>query len=355
MQRRIRWAARLGVPEVFESDPVGAAQGGAVPERERPADRRERAGDRRRPRLPESRADDRLRYDWGGPDDPARALVEKHETLIVPDVAARFSQFKDPFGEGMIKSWMAVPLLVGDRLIGMLTFDSFEPDFYTAEHARTAEAFAAFAATAIDKARYLDELQRARERAETLLTVTQVLGKTLVSAGHDRNDPRRAAAGRALRQLLGPGDPGRPPGDRRWPRLRRSGRPARAAGSTGRRDEPEQPGRAVEADAGVRRRLDNPHFASDFHGGGADSRLDLRADDRRRPCRRRDQRRQVRGRFLQRGAGGARDGVRGAGGDRDRECPPARDRARRARAGRDAPMRRRIRSAARSACPRCSI
>ena len=101
-----------------------------------------------------------LRYDWGGPDDPARALVENHETLIVSDVAARFSQFKDPFGEGMIKSWMAVPLLVGDRLIGMLTFDSFEPDFYTAEHARTAEAFAAFAATAIDKARYLDELQR---------------------------------------------------------------------------------------------------------------------------------------------------------------------------------------------------
>src|SRR4029079_13228448 len=77
-----------------------------------------------------------------------------------------------------IKGWMGVPLLVGDRLIGMLTIDSFEPDFYTAEHARTAEAFAAFAATAIDKARHLDELQRARERAETLLTVTQVLGKT---------------------------------------------------------------------------------------------------------------------------------------------------------------------------------
>ena len=60
---------------------------------------------------------------------------------------------------------MAVPLLVGDRLIGMLTLDSFEPDFYTAEHARTAEAFAAFAATAIDKARYLTSSSgRARRR-----------------------------------------------------------------------------------------------------------------------------------------------------------------------------------------------
>ena len=57
---------------------------------------------------------------------------------------------------------MAVPLLIGDRLIGMLTLDSFEDDFYTAEHANMAKAFAAFAATAIDKARYVTELQRAQ-------------------------------------------------------------------------------------------------------------------------------------------------------------------------------------------------
>ena len=30
---------------------------------------------------------------------------------------------------------MAVQLLIGDRVIGMLTFDSFEVDFYTEEHA----------------------------------------------------------------------------------------------------------------------------------------------------------------------------------------------------------------------------
>ncbi len=120
-----------------------------------------------------------IRYDWRGADDPAHELIERHETLIVPDVGERYAHFHDPFGAGHIKSWMAVPLLVGDRLIGMLTLDSFERNFYTAEHARMAEAFAAFAATAIDKARYLSELQRAREHAETLLTVTQVLSKTL--------------------------------------------------------------------------------------------------------------------------------------------------------------------------------
>src|SRR5207249_10461560 len=125
-------------------------------------------------------------------DDPAKELVERHETLIIPDVAARFKQFKDPFGEGMIKSWMAVPLLVGDRLIGMLTFDSFQPDFYTPEHARTAEAFAAFAATAIDKARYLDELERAREEAEA---ATRAKSAFLATRSPETRRRRKAGMG----------------------------------------------------------------------------------------------------------------------------------------------------------------
>ena len=120
------------------------------------------------------------RFDWRGPDDPAGEVVRLREPVIVGNVSARFEHFNEEIhGEGRVKGWMGVPLLFGDRLIGMLTLDKLEADFYTAAHAHMAKAFAIYAATAIENARLFETERSAREQAETLRAAAQSLGSTL--------------------------------------------------------------------------------------------------------------------------------------------------------------------------------
>ncbi len=93
-------------------------------------------------------------FDLVATDNPNYEVIRSRAPFIVNDGPAAYAGFhQSPHAEAGIRSWLGAPMFVGDRLIGMITLDKTEPGFYTPEHARLAEAFAAQAAIAIENAR----------------------------------------------------------------------------------------------------------------------------------------------------------------------------------------------------------
>ncbi|HSQ38775.1 MAG TPA: GAF domain-containing protein, partial [Anaerolineales bacterium] len=87
-------------------------------------------------------------------DNPNYEVIRSRAPFIVDDGPAVYAGFRQPpHTEAGIRSWLGAPMLVGDRLIGMIALDKTEAGFYTLDHARLAEAFAAQAAIAIENAR----------------------------------------------------------------------------------------------------------------------------------------------------------------------------------------------------------
>jgi PAS domain S-box-containing protein len=120
-----------------------------------------------------------------------RTVIERLEPVLIPDVRGNSelaAAFRETAGDeldatfGYIRSWMGVPLIVKEKLVGMLALDHSEPDYYTPHRAEMAQAFAAQAATAMENARLyeaeqarLEESERRRQVAEGLRDVLAVL------------------------------------------------------------------------------------------------------------------------------------------------------------------------------------
>ncbi len=103
---------------------------------------------------------------------PNREVVHSRAPFIVADAPAKYPGFtQDPHAPARIHSWLGVPMLVGERLIGMIALDKREPGFYGERHARIAQAFATQAAIAIENARLYE---KERRRAAQLATVNEV-------------------------------------------------------------------------------------------------------------------------------------------------------------------------------------
>ena len=128
-------------------------------------DRLEIIGGRGFPNLPELLG---ISFPIDG-DNPNREVVRRRAPFIVSDAPAAYKGFtEEPHVQAGIRGWLGVPMLLGDRLIGMIALDKREPGFYTEKHAQLAEAFATQAAIAIENARLFQEAREGRDYIRSL-------------------------------------------------------------------------------------------------------------------------------------------------------------------------------------------
>jgi signal transduction histidine kinase/DNA-binding response OmpR family regulator len=107
-----------------------------------------------------------------------RQVVHGRDLVIVPDVRHE-PAWVAVEGTGDVRSWLGVPLIAKDRVIGVLMIDSHQPDTYDQEAGRLAFAFAHQVALAIDNSRLYEQTRAQLREAVLLHGVTAALSSTL--------------------------------------------------------------------------------------------------------------------------------------------------------------------------------
>lgn len=91
---------------------------------------------------------------------PNTKVIETRQPLLLNDTYEAYSDFRTIQHASHIRSWMGVPLLVRNQIIGLLAIDSREINHFTQDDIQLASAFASQVAVAIENARLFDEVQQ---------------------------------------------------------------------------------------------------------------------------------------------------------------------------------------------------
>lgn len=98
-----------------------------------------------------------LRFPAHG-DNPNRVVLETGKPYYLPETWKVFESFKNP-PHNHIRSWLGVPLIVQDKIIGLLAIDSSETNDFTEGDMKTASEFANQVAITLENARLYQETQ----------------------------------------------------------------------------------------------------------------------------------------------------------------------------------------------------
>ncbi len=107
-------------------------------------------------------------------DNPNSIVIQRRKPHILSDAPAEHAPFREE-PHSHIRSWLGVPLIAHERVIGMLALDSVERGYFTPAHARLVAAFADHVTIALENARLFEAIRRQAEELGTLLQVSTEL------------------------------------------------------------------------------------------------------------------------------------------------------------------------------------
>jgi signal transduction histidine kinase/DNA-binding response OmpR family regulator len=132
-------------------------------------------------------------------------VYSSQRPLVIADVQAHpgWNTISDSPLTPVIRSWIGVPMLVQDRVIGLITIDKFRPNHYTDRDASTAFVLARQAAIAVENARLLAQTEAnfrvMEQRARRLTSIHRI--STILTSVLDRDLVLNTAA-QLLTELL---------------------------------------------------------------------------------------------------------------------------------------------------------
>ena len=129
-------------------------------------------------------------------DNPNAVVIAARRPVRLDDVSLHYPVFRHTDNAQHIRSWLGVPLLVRDRVIGMLAIDHTQPGVFTVEHERLVQSFAAQVAIAIENARLYEDQRLATLRRDLMYRISRD-----INASVDR-EQICTAIDAALRQVI---------------------------------------------------------------------------------------------------------------------------------------------------------
>lgn len=105
-------------------------------------------------------------------DNPNSVVIETGQPHILGNAPEAFPSFREE-PHSHILSWLGVPLVEGDKIIGMMAIDSSQPNHFSPEHVRVVTIFADHVAVAIENALLYDIANQAIHRRSILYAASQ--------------------------------------------------------------------------------------------------------------------------------------------------------------------------------------